>query len=89
MEHGQGSTRVKLFSFNASHTEGAVFENHAMLSGLASVSANVQTRKSTKIAKPEVNVAIRPDSLTYLFACGILVEAFAKRIFNFYNRKHV
>ena len=88
MEHGQGSTRVKLFSFNASHTEGAVFENHAMLSGLALVSANVQTRKSTKIAKPEVNVAIRPDSLIYLFICEMVVEAFAKSISNLYNQKY-
>ena len=62
-----------------------MFGNQPMLSGLASVCANVQTRKSTKIAKPEINVALRPDSLTYLFTCGIAVEALAKRIFNFYT----
>ena len=74
---------------NASHTERAVFGNQPMLPDLALVCANGQTRKSTKIAKPKVNVGLRPDSLTYLFTCGIVVEALAKRIFNFYNRKYV
>ena len=57
-----------------------MFGNQPMLSGLASVYANVQTRRSTKIAKPENNVALRPDPLTYLLTCGMVVEALAKRI---------
>ena len=68
---------------NASHTERAVFGNQPMLPDLALVCANGQTRKSTKIAKLKVNVGLRPDSLTYPFTCGIVVEALAKRIFNF------
>ena len=71
---------------NASHTERAVFGNWPMLPELASVCANVHTGKSTKIAKPAVNVGLRPDSLTYLFTCGIVIRILFGRILNFYNR---
>ena len=37
-----------------------------------------------KIAKPELNVALRPDSLTYLFTCGIVIFGCAH--INFYDR---
>ena len=49
--------------------------------------AQISTRRSSKIAKPGKNVALRPESLAYLFTCGMVVEALAKRILNFYNRK--
>ena len=51
-----------------------------------SICASVQTRKLTETAKHEVNVAIRPDSLTYLFTCGIVIRILFGRILNFYNR---
>ena len=67
--------------------ERAVLPNHPTFSALASVCAKVKIHKSTEIAKPESNVALRPDSLTYLFTCGIVIQILAVRIFNFYNRQ--
>ena len=57
-----------------------------MLLGLAPVCPNFQIRKSTKIVKPDVNVALPPDSSTYLFTCGIVIQILAVRMLNFYNR---
>ena len=51
--------------------------------------AQTSTRRSFKVAKPDVNVEIWPDSLTYLFTCGIIVEALTKRILNLYDRKSI
>ena len=65
--------------------ERAVLGNRPMFSVLASVCAIVKIRKSTKIAKPECNVALRPDPLTYPFMGGIVVGELAKRLLTFQN----
>ena len=51
-----------------------------------SICASVQTRKLTETAKPETNVALQSDSLTYLFTCGIVIQILFGRKLNFYNR---
>ena len=42
-----------------------------------------------KSAKSEANVALEGDSLAYLFTGGIIIQIFAVRILNFYNRNLV
>ena len=55
----------------------------------ASICANVQTGKSTKVAEGEFTVALRSDSLTYLFTCGSVIQILCGRMLNFCNRKYV
>ena len=86
----------QIIPLSASHTEHVVFANHPALSGLTSVCANVQTRKSTTTAttttttttnaKSGVTDALGPDSLTYFSICGIIVQILAVHKLHFYNR---
>ena len=83
MEHynyGAGSTR-RITPIKTSHTERVLLGDQPIFSGRASGCANVKTRKSKKKgAKPELNIALRPDSLTYLFTCGIDIRIYAAHI---------
>ena len=82
---GWGKYARQTVPLSASHTERAVFGNQPVLSGLASLCSNVQTRRPN-IAKPEMNVAPRPNSSNYLFTCGIVIQILAVCILNFWNR---
>ena len=64
-----------------------MFGNQAVFSGRASVCANVHDLSRQKITKPDVNVALRSDSWTYLLTCEIVTQILAVRILSFYNRK--
>ena len=48
-----------------------------------------RTISRPKNAKPEASGALQGDSLAYLFTGGIIIQIFAVRILNFYNRKLV
>ena len=48
-----------------------------------------ETESLQIIPKPNVNFALRPDSLTSLFTCGIVIQILAVRILNSYNRNQV
>ena len=86
---GCGQYALRTIPLSASHMERIVFGNQPVFSGLASVCANVPTASWQKIAETETNAVLRPNSLTYLFTCGILIEALTKRIFNFCNSKYI
>ena len=83
---GEGRTRVELRLYR--HPTRSVLCSATSRCFLISPRL-AQTSKPVsrqKIAKAEVHVALRPDSLTYLFTCGIVIEILAMRILNFYNR---
>ena len=81
-----GQYALRTIPLSASHTERVVFSDQPVFSGFASVCANAQTVSRQEIAKPDKHVALRPDSLTYLFTCGILIQILAVWILYFCNR---
>ena len=81
-----GQYALRTIPLSASHTERVVFGDQPVFSGFASVCANAQTVSRQEIAKPDKYVALRPDSLTYLFTCGILIQILAVWILYFCNR---
>ena len=83
---GCGQYALRTIPLSASHTERVVFGDQPVFSGFASVCANAQTVSRQEIAKPDKHVALRPDSLTYLFTCGILIQILAVWILYFCNR---
>ena len=85
---GEGSTRVEL-SLQTHPTRIVLCSVTSwcclFLPRLAQMSKPLNRQKMPNLTS--VNVALRPDSLTHLFACGIACKFRAVRILSFYNRK--